>query len=350
MKKHLSFLGFMIIFLITSCNSGKPDKSGFIDESIKSQFILNNGKYLDVKGLILAAPDKIKYHPKGYLVVLDSKQYDYLVQIINIETNEIQKLVKKGQGTNECISAWNISIVEDNIWIYDFSLNKMLLLRQNPDDTFFEAEEIKIKERCLRCVAINDSLFVGTTCTKERLAYFNRQGDLVKRMAGFSTKADKIEMASPNIVFQTELITSSNGDYIALPNKFIDKLEIYSVAGEKVCNIKGPDNFDPKVKVVDVGIGKRFPLYPRYFTYLDVNVWNNELWTLYSGWELQMDSPNKYAKNIYCFTWEGIPIRKIKLDNDVLSFAIDNRRKKLYALIHSPKIGIIEYDISKIAI
>jgi hypothetical protein len=349
MKKLSNCLGFILVFiLIASCNPKRRNKSEFTHSSIKSHHILNDGKYLDIKGLTIVNPGKIKYHPKGYLVMLDSKQQDYLVQIINTETNEVQRIVKKGQGLHECINAWNISIVGDDIWVYDVSLNKIVLLRQNADETFAEIEEIKIKERCLRCVAISDSLFVGTPCTKERLAYFNRHGDVVKRVIGFSTKVDKIKLASPNFVFQTELISSPHGDYIAMPNKFIDRLEIYTVTGDKVCNVIGPDNFDPQVEIVDMGIGKRFPLNPRYFTYLDVDKWNDELWALYSGWKLQIKSPNEYAKNIYCFNWEGIPVRKIDLDTDALSFAIDTNRQKLYALVLTPKMGIKEYDIGNI--
>ena len=346
------FFLFFLVVLIQSCNSIEKAKVAFTDESFQSRYKIDNGKSLDINDTTLVNPSNIVYHPKGYLLFLDS-QSDYFVKIININTGTVQKIVKKGRGPNECIYISNISIVNNDVWLHDPGLRKMINLKLDSIGIFHVSNELQMGVQAGRFVALTDDLFVGTTYSENRVTYFNRKGKLLYKAGGFprdiSNKMSKGIL--PNIVFQTMITASPDGKNVVLANLSVDVLEVYSNKGDTVCILGGPDGFETTVKPHDVGGGRTFPLDPVFFAYRDIKGLTNEMWASYAGIEIvkgEMPISNKVLPNkIYCFSWQGVPIRKIELDIRFLSFAIDSKNMKLYCLVNVPKIRVIVYDMSK---
>lgn len=353
--KHIirySFLLFVII-LFYSCNSNKKESSSFTRESFQSSYKLHNGKCLEISDTTLMRPCGIDYHPEGYLILLDRRS-DYLVKIINVKTGVVQKIVRKGRGPNECITPWNVSIVNNDVWIYGTQLKKMLLLKLNSDGAFRIAEEVNIEVHSGGCIALNDSLFANTPSTKDRVSYVDRQGKLINSTGGFPKGMEQGENLLPNTVFQTKMTASPDGKYVALANLSVDALEIYSYKGDIICTKRGPDGIDVTVKPNNNDGVVSYPLDPRFFAYNDIAAVNNEIWASYSGVEWKKGEPFSYINSlpnqIYCFSWQGKPIRKIELDIPFSNFAIDKSNMKLYCLVHNPEIKVFEYDISNIKI
>lgn len=344
---------FFLVVLLNSCMSTDKEEGTFTDESFQLSYKINNGKYLDVGKATLLNPSNMVYHPKGYLIFSDS-QSDYLVKIININTGTVQKIVRKGRGPNESINIANISIVNNDVWLHGSSLRKMLKLKMDSLGVFHIVEELNMGVQAGRFVALTDDLFVGTPYSKERVAYFNRKGELLHSAGGFPKDIRNGEGILPNIVFQTGITASPDGKYVALANLSIDVLEVYSDKGDTVCILSGPDGFKTNVKPHDEGAGRTFPLDPFFFAYRDIKALDKEIWASYAGIELvkgEIPNPIKtFPKKIYCFSWKGEPIRKIELDVRFLSFAIDSKNMKLYCLVNEPEIRVIEYDISEFKI
>jgi hypothetical protein len=232
----------------------------------------------------------------------------------------------------------------------------MLRLKIDTLGFFGITEELNMGVQAGRFVALTNDLFVGTPFTKDRVAYFNRKGDLIYKAGGFPKDVNHSEGDGilPNVVFQALITASPDGKYVALANLDVDVLEIYSDKGDTICILSGPDGIETTVKPHNTGVGSTFPLDPLFFTYRDIKALPNEIWASYAGIEIkkgEMPDSNEISPNkIYCFSWHGEPIRKIELDNRILSFAIDSKNMKLYCLVNTPAIKVIEYDISGIKI
>lgn len=344
---------FFLVLLLHSCLSKDKKEVAFTDKSFQLSYAKNKGRCLDIKDATLINPVNIVYHPKGYLFFIDS-QSDYLVKIISINTGTVQKIVKKGRGPNEGIHISCISIVNNDVWLHESGLKKMINLKLDSLSVFHIEEEVGMGLQAGRFIALTNDLFVGTLYSKERVAYINKKREQLNKVGGFPIDISNGEGILPNIVFQTMITASPDGKYVALANLSIDVLEVYSDKGDSIRMLRGPDGFKTNVRPRDVGVGKTLSLYPLYFTYRDIKALNNEIWASYAGIEVEKGKmPNQNSvlpSKIYCFTWQGKPIRKIEMDIRFLSFAIDSNNMKVYCLVNDPKIRVIEYDISEIKI
>ncbi len=348
--KQFSWL-FVIVF-IHSCTSTEKSTVAFTDQSLPLDK-LDKSRSVNIEDTFLINPVSIEYHPKGYLIFLDS-QSDYLVKILNINTGTVQKIVRKGRGPNECIHISKISVVNNDVWLHEPALRKMLRLKIDTLGFFGITEELNMGIQAGKFVALTNDLFVGTPFTRDRVAYFNRKGDLICKAGGFPKNINHSEGDGilPNVVFQTKITASPDGKYVALANLDVDVLEIYSDKGDIICLLSGPDGIETTVKPRNTGVGSTFPLDPLFFTYRDIKALPNEIWASYAGIEIKKgEMPDEIFPNkIYCFSWHGKPIRKIELDHRILSFVVDSKNMKLYCLVNTPSIKVIEYDISGIKI
>jgi hypothetical protein len=97
---------------------------------------------------------------------------------------------------------------------------------------------------------------------------------------------------------------------------------------------------------------KTFPLSPLTFAYSNLHAVGEEVWGSYIGYmhdeQSQFSPTNTKLNQIYCFSSEGVPIRKLEFDKQFESFAVTPDKTKLYCILNNPDVEIIEYDLSAI--
>jgi len=342
-----------ICFVLLSCNQGIEGKVIFTEDSFPKSFNLYKIDSISLINADVLDPIYMRYHPKGYLLFLD-RGTENLVKILNIKSGAIQKMIKKGRGPEECVHISTISVINNSVYLHGSALRKMLKLEIDSSGIFQITKCLNLGVQAGRFVALSNNLFAGTTYTKDRIGYYNNKGKFLYKTGGGPLNIDNCKDKStlPNILFQTKITTSANGKYIALANMLIDVLEIYSNKGDTISILRGPDGIKTKVTSKDVGVGRMSVLDPFFFAYRDIKSFSNEIWVSYSGIKLEkrkMPDYNKILPNkIYCFSWQGEPIRKIELENKFSAFAIDYNNLKLYCLEKSPIPKIVIYDIKNI--
>jgi hypothetical protein len=265
----------------------------------------------------------------------------------------MQQVVKKGRGPHESLFISTLSIVDDNIWAYGAQLAKLLQLSQDSSGHFSIINEFSIPDQSFQCVALQNDLFAATSFTKDRVSYYNNQGVLLYSTTTMPNEADVSENgALSNVVFQTDLAASADGKKVLVANKSIDMIECYSDMGDSLFYVSGPDGFRPELKVKENGGMKTFPLFPYCFAYATIRAVGEEVWASYIGQmsdgKTRFDFSSMVPNQIYCFSSEGVPIRKLELDKKFVSFTINTEKTKLYCLLNNPSIEILEFDISGI--
>lgn len=348
MKKNIVLLLFVCaIVMVQSCTRNIKTLN-FTDDSIKSSHSIENGNSLGVEDS-LVSPKKMFFHPQGYLIFYDYRS-DELIKILNLSTHKVQKLILRGRGPKECTFISNISIVDNDIWIHGVRLNKMIRLELDKAKGLFSVvEEFKIGTQAVKVIALTDKLFAAMLCTKDRITYLDRDGNTVSKAGqfplGFSEWAERDTL--PNITFQSNIVGSPDGKYVAIANLSIDALEVYSSSGDTVCLLRGPEGLEVDMTLTNRGMGISRSLNPLYLAFGGVKGLKNEFWASYEGVDLRKDG-DRQPNTIYCFSWNGKPKRKLKLDTRFQDFAVDEKAEKLYLLVNDPDLKIIEYDISSI--
>lgn len=77
--------------------------------------------------LLLGDPQAIRYHPDGYLVLLDRPNTGQVV-VIDLETDSVQHLIKRGRGPEEIISVRDLAIRDGAIWVSGLADRKIMKL------------------------------------------------------------------------------------------------------------------------------------------------------------------------------------------------------------------------------
>ncbi len=350
-SRMLLLLAF-VAMLATACQSEKKDGLTFNAETPLSVFKPENGRLIDIGDALLGSPLSLMYHPKGYLVCTDN-QSELMVKIIDLKTGKMQELVRKGRGPHECLHVSTLSIVGNDIWAFGPQIKKMIQLRPDSVGHFSVVSETIIADQAFQCVALSNDLFAGASFTKARISYYSNQGVLLYSTTTMPNEADVSENgALSNVVFQTDLAASADGKKVLVANKFIDIIECYSDKGDSLFYITGPDGFRPELRKAGSGGVSSFPLFPLCFAYTNIRTVGEEVWASYIGLmhdgQSQLNPTNMIPNQIYCFTSEGVPIRKLELDKKFVSFAVNPDKTKLYCLVHNPDVEIIEYDLSGI--
>ncbi len=358
MKKNFSdydkmlLLFFCIVIFATSCKDKKKDELTFNAETPLIVYKLQNGSSIDLGESLLGSPFNLMYHPKDLLVCTDN-QSQYMLKIIDLKTGKMQELVRKGRGPHECLYISCLSMVGNDIWAFGPQLKKMLQMRSDSLGNFSVVDEIIIADQTFQCVALQNDLFAGPSFTKDRVSYYNGQGEFMYSTTVMPKEINLSESKTfSNVVFQTDITVASDGAKVLLANKSIDIIECYSNKGDSLFSITGPDGFRPELRKKENGGMSTFPLFPYCFAYTNIRAVGEEVWASYIGemydGKTQTDFRNILPSQIYCFTFNGVPKRKLELDMQFVSFAVNTERNKLYFLFHNPDVGILEFDISDI--
>ena len=134
---------------------------------------------------------------------------------------------------------------------------------------------------------------------------------------------------------------------IALACRKTDFIEIYDLKNDGFKRIQGPLGIN--YTVTDQGIAKS--VIPRYSTYTLMYANDKEFWASYNGFKQEIgtipSTLDQYPKHLYCFNWEGYPIRKISFDNPFAGFDLDWTKKILYTIeIRDLEYSIVEYKLA----
>lgn len=343
-----------VLCIFTGC---KPSISNypadFSSNSFKNTYKASEAKIYRNDSLLLVNPRWIRFHPDSFIVVQEMGT-PYLLKVIDLKSNKIQQVVRKGRGNGEVTVAWGIGVVNNNIWVFDGIQKKIVLLSLNKDRTFSVRKDVYFNDKNIfTAYPLTDSSFVGLTGVdqKSRLLIFNKNGAMVRQMGDFPPIEDSKGVEPNNIIFSSFTTGSPSGNKLALVCSNTDIIEIYDPKVGLLKRMHGPEGIKISVVKKEVMMGTMLTTLPRVSAYWNVIADKKGFWVGYSGYRKGKDPHPKdtdiYPRQIFSFDWTGKPQNKISFDIPLSSFDIDWKSKRIYCLTKNPADEIEIFELNK---
>lgn len=123
--------------------------------------------------------------------------------------------------------------------------------------------------------------------------------------------------------------------------RYADRIEISDLESGKEKIVKGPENYEPVVKVIKQLDGREYSTRnsKTRFAFSKCKTTDKHIYLLYSG-NNHLSVHGSTGKNIYVYDWEGNPVKKITLKHYIRDFALSADESTLY--VYNPQSRCIE--------
>jgi len=316
---------------------------------------LRDGRQVIVDDLLLGQPTLIRFHPDSYLVI-EEFGTPRLIKILDLKTGKVQELIQRGRGPGEMLVSWGVEIIDRDIFLFCGQLRKIIILSQTDDRTFIIDDEFYIEEKQtqrLHPLSRNMYVCLSSIGDERRFTLLDGKGKIIKKFGEYPPFINNDEIKADNDIFFSSLGSTPDGKRFAAVCSKTDLFELYDIEKGLLKRFQGPLGLKISVEAQSVGTGFMLKPQPHYTTYHHVITNENEFWTGYIGYRFQKGKnqtlEEQCTKKLFCFDWQGTPLRMVLLEFPAISFDIDWRNRILYALeIRDKSAFIFEYSMDKI--
>lgn len=344
-----------VVCIIYSCSNSKPDGADFKEESFRKTFLLAEGRMYKNDSLFIGHPTSIRFHPDSFLIV-QCMSTQKLVKIVDLKSNIIQEVIPQGKGPGEIIVPWGIEIIGKDLYVFCGQLRKVIKLTPDINRKFKIAEEFSLDEKqTTRFYPLKTDLMVclSKNGDAKRLTFLDNKGKIIKKLGDYPPLLNSKEIKGDNNIFQSAISATPDGNKIVLACTLTDVLEIYDIDKGLEKRFQGPLGIHLTITKQTVGSGKMLHHEPAYMTYRNISANANEFWVDYNGYKLEKGKrplvSETSPKQIFCFDWEGNPLRKIEFNFPFMAFDVDWNGKVLYSLAwQAENPEIIAYPLNGI--
>ena len=224
MVKRLLF--YLIILLLSSltshCSRGREDEYCKISLSNIENDEL---EFSPIQCNHLASPSRIKFYNEKS-VMIGEKRSRVILRLFDIETGICKDSITRGRGPGECLSAWDISVVDDGkIIIFDNLASKLLVFKPENDKFFSLVDEIALIGYDTHIIPFKESGYLALPYQGGRFVKLSSQG-IAEDTLGSFPPIKGANNAINNISAQSLSSFSPEGDYLCstfLSMNYIDK-------------------------------------------------------------------------------------------------------------------------------
>lgn len=359
--KTYSFF-FIPLFIFVACTSVGNDMvevsscDTFSDESAGDPVHLTAKIYNDT---VSCYPVRIALCDTLLFAVNSGSAGDALVTCFNVSDARYRGLVySRGNGPSELLSAGNIGLSADSLSFWVFDTTKQTWAGRRCDDPDFSSPAGR--ERC-RMINLRDTLVLGKmnpVWLKESYAatslfHYEERFFICDTLSGKFRPVNNPNLKFHSLyetpvmgdIFSTQMCVTPDRSTIILAGRYMDWLEIYNADGTLRRMVKGPRKsldfkFDVERSIKNGSLVKS-PDSRR--AYLAVKATEKYIYALYSGKTKEDQEHYSYSRHLYVFSLDGDILRKYELDTPVIDIAIDECRKRIYAV--SIDVQLVYFDM-----
>lgn len=325
----------------------------FSKESFKSRMDVRDGRPLLFDDLFLGQPKTITFHPDSFLVI-EEMEAPRLIKILDLKNNKIQELIPRGRGPGEMLVAWGVKVIDEDIFLFCGQLSKVIILTMTNDRHFAIDDEFYIEEKkSQRLIPMSHDKFVCLSAIgdEKRFSVLTGNGEIIKKFGEYPSFINDNEVKANNDIFLSVIDVRPGGRLFVAVCMKSDLFEIYDLEAGLRRRFQGPLGLKISVEAQSVGTGFMLKPQPHYTTYHHVIADKDEFWTAYIGYHFQNGKnqtlEEQCAKKLFCFDWQGTPLRMVILEYPAISFDIDWRNEVLYTLeLQDSDALICEYSLN----
>lgn len=336
--KYIQILIFFLLF--TACKNQKENLFFQEEIDVKIQFI---------KEIFVGIPLEMEKY-KNNLYVSDFRG-DSLLWCFDVENfNKCKRMLPKGEGPNEFLSpiqyfVTDSSLIVHNRWHYsaqkfEYSSKNFSIVPNN--------DRIKLSTDIDMIFPLSGNKYVASGRFNDcRFVIMDELGKIISKCGNYPTygKEEDSYPNFPKFMFHQSMFGYNRSENL-LTSVTSHVLDIWSFIGDSLL------------------LKKRVLLSPYEYEYKDGKDWASALpkdwveigtkriyttekniYVLYSPNTREMKYRRKDILNseIWIFDWYGNPIRKIKVDQKLICFCVDEKEHKIFCIMNSPEpsIGVI---------
>jgi hypothetical protein len=347
------FLILIILALTSSCLTRQKEVK-FTYHSFKDSVLLKNGTVYKNDSLALPEAKYLRFHPDSFLLI--SVEDSKLLRIVDLKTKSVQKLIPRGEGHGELITATDFEILNRDVYVFDPLLSKIIKLSLNNNREFFVANEFLIDEKgSIRFFPLKENYFMclSKMGDDKRLTFFDQNGKNITKVGDYPPFLNDKEIKGNNGVFESFITASPNGNTFVLAEPSVDIIEIHKLNNGLVKRLHGPSGINIKIAKHYSGSDFGYHSIPTFTAYCLTCSNGNEFWVGYIGTMYNKEKINSLGDTaptqILCFGWDGKPLRRFILESPSFGFDCDWKNQILYTLlVDHEEVSLVSYSLKNL--
>ena len=357
MNKRVGFGASLLaeLSLLISCGQRSGSGDLFCEESFNTRIELRDGRQIVVDDLLLGQPTLIRFHPDSFLVI-EEFGTPRLIKILDLKTHKVREMIPRGRGPGEMLVSWGVEIIDRDIFLFCGQLRKIIILSPTDDRSFTIDNEFYIEEKqTQRIHPLSRDMYVCLSSIGDEMRFtlLDGKGKIIKKFGEYPPFINDDEIKADNDIFFSSIGSTPDGKRFAAVCSKTDLFELYDIEKGLLKRFQGPLGLKISVEAQSVGTGFMLKPQPHYTTYHHVIADKDEFWTAYIGYHFQKGKnqtlEEQCAKKLFCFDWQGTPLRMVILEYPAISFDIDWRNHVFYALeIRDNNTFLVEYSLDKV--
>ena len=338
----------MLLFLCSCVSHDKYENAksfSFEDFPVQKELV---GNVLEFDSLIMRPRDI--FVSDSVLVVIEMGM-DKLFHLYNLNSKKyMTSHIIRGNGPDDMLSPRFVKGKNNVIGVCDMNTSKVY--EYGLTDFVNAMKPVPLHNAKLEAapfvgVIEIDNKYVSSTYGENGKQYciFDKDGKKINQIVDYPssnisyTDAEKRDAYYANIV--------GNGrDRIAVCYSMTDLIEIYSVDGELLHRIHGPEQFFARFKEVRDGdvITSTPEKNVNRDAYFSPCSDGERLFVLYDGDYVDSPDNDRSCSYLMVFSWDGKPEAQYRLNDPIIAFTIDGVHKKIYGIGMIPEFHIVEYS------
>lgn len=284
------------------------------------------------------------YIIENNLLILDMYEGKHITLIDLKNSSEAKRIANKGQGPNEFLRIGNLSYDSTAGVLHVFDEYARNLSSYNVEERkiVFNDENLKQKVHLSNTtydvIPFGNNFVANGNFNGKQFVLLDEHGGIKDEFGVYPGKKDAINMGMAYYLMnQNRLIANPQGTHFAAAGFMNDQLVFYKKEGNTVKKIKEYFNYDSEVtpSIQKQGNGQLYGFSENDNTmraYIDVYATDNYMYALYIGLSKSDLGKGDHPCYILKFDWNGNFIEGFKSNMLILSFAVDESNRKIYAV------------------
>jgi hypothetical protein len=290
-----------------------------------------------------------------HLIVAENGLEDifYIYDLDNLDF--LKSIGSNGVGPGEITACANLQKGDQQgeFWADD-AFQKTYLKFDVNSDSKLAKDEVKQGESLTMAVQMahssDSTLMTILMHGKKMFVDFSFDGDTINTYSSWD-RLMKNERDLPmhviTNVLQGTFTSSWDRKYFALSGIFKDYIEILNRETGNILSIRGPANIDPEFSI-DYSRGFETPIFEKGWStqYNKSHLGKSSIFSLYYGKSYEeVYGNNNGVVNIFEFDYDGNIINNYLINYPLISFSVDEKRKKIYGISkdEDPNVVVFEY-------
>ena len=338
MKTRVLLATCLFAFLF-SCSSGKEQKEVVV-QSVKHEVLMGDECMIGITREIELLNDSIS-------VVINSRSEDAF-QILHHAEKKAVNLGKIGQGPDDFLLLFFISMDGDDFSFYDVNKNRYSTIQLNTEDDSWQVKhDFKLDSLThLHIRPIADNRYVSTGIYEDcTLMVLDEDGMPLKKFGEWPYKDEeekKVSGKTRAMVYQGELVAHPSGNKVAHIISMGDIFYFYEVSPDGDLVLKSKQ--EKAYANYNHANGAHYQSSLHYS--VDACTTEDYVYMLYSGRSLKEYGLKCFHGNlVLVYDWDGNLVKKLQLDVDVKHIAVSKDNRKLYAIADLPDPVLVVFEI-----